>query len=112
MTQIFMRTDVRGIEENMYWGAERLIRIINDKFGYLKEETTLGHELLEKDLDKFLEGARLSKYKDAAMAWCDSQGADSIEDVAENVDQFISALNLKPLEVKRAEKAAASVVAR
>lgn len=37
-------------------------------------------QVLEKDLEKFLEGARLSKYLPKALDWCDEQGAASIED--------------------------------
>lgn len=56
-------------------------------------------------------GARLTKYLQEALDWCDEQGAATIEDVVENAEDFAEALSLKPLERKRLNKAAESVAA-
>lgn len=105
-----LRTDIPGIAENSYWGAERLIRLINEHYGFSAGGDTVEAEVMSKDLAKFLEGARLTKYLEPAIVWCEEQGAASIEDVAENIEAFAAALDLKPLEKKRLDKAAAAVV--
>jgi len=109
VADIRLRVDVPGLAENSYWGAERLLKLLNEHFGLVAGEASVEEEVMEKDLEKFLEGARLSKYLEAALKWCDEQGAASIEDVVENVPELSEALSLKPLERKRLEKAAAVV---
>lgn len=105
-----IRTDVTGIQENSYWGAERLIKILNEYLGYQGEtDESESAEIFEKDLEKFLEGARLSKYLEAAKKWCEEQGAATVGEVAENAADFGESLDMKPLEKKRLEKAAAVV---
>lgn len=108
-----LRVDIAGIAENSYWGAERILKALMQHYGFSdKDETSVEVEVIGKDLEKFLEGARLSKYLKPAMKWCDEQGAASIEDVVENIPDFMDSLDLKPLERKRLEKAAATVAAR
>lgn len=110
LAQIRIRTDIPGIAENSHWGAERIIKAINELYGFsAADEGSVEGEVLEKDLEKFLEGARLSKYLKPALSWCDEQGAASIEDIVENTGEFADALALKPLEKKRLDKAAAAV---
>lgn len=112
VADIRLRTDIPGIGENSYWGAERIVKALNELLGFSnQDEASVEEEVMEKDLEKFLEGARLSKYLKPALAWCDEQGAASLEDVVENVPEFVEALGLKPLEKKRLEKAAATVAA-
>ncbi|CAE7790467.1 unnamed protein product [Symbiodinium sp. CCMP2456] len=106
-----LRADTPGIVENQYWGAERLSKAIAEFYGIDTEGASVEEEVLERDLEKFLESARLSKYMQAALDWCDEQGAASIEDIVENTDDFAEALSLKPLEKKRLAKAAESVAA-
>lgn len=112
MADIRLRTDIPGIGENSYWGAERIIKALNELLGFKAgDDASVEEDVLESDLKKFLEGARLTKYLTPAMEWCDEQGAASIEDVVENIPDFADALAFKPLERKRLEKAAASLAA-
>jgi len=106
-----IRADVPGLAENSYWMAERIMKAMNEHFGFSSGEASVESEVLEKDLTTFLEGARLSKYIEPALEWCNEQGAASIEDIVENVPDFAEALGLKPLERKRLDKAAATVAA-
>jgi len=107
---IRLRTDVPGIVENTYWGAAKICRAMTEYLGYKQsEEGSVEQEIMETDLEKFLEGARLSKYLKKATDWCEEQGAASIEDIVENVDDFAEDMGLKPLEKKRLVKAAAAV---
>merc|ERR1711953_1010363 len=107
---IRLRTDIPGIVENTYWGAAKICKAVTEYLGYKDaEEGSVEQEIMETDLEKFLEGARLSKYFKKASDWCEEQGAASIEDIVENVDDFAEAMALKPLEKKRLVKAAASV---
>lgn len=107
---IRIRTDIAGIEENSYWAAERIVKALSELLGIAKEAVSVEEEVLEKDLQKFLESARLSKYLEPAIKWCADQGAASIVDVVENTQELAEALGLKPLERKRLEKAATAVV--
>mmetsp|Transcript_14922 Transcript_14922/g.42887 ORF Transcript_14922/g.42887 Transcript_14922/m.42887 type:complete len:419 (-) Transcript_14922:149-1405(-) len=110
IADIRLRADIPGIEENSYWGAARICKALTEHLGLSDEgEASVEDEVMERDLEKFLEGARLSKYIKPALKWCDEQGAASIEDIVDNVPDFSEALKLKPLEKKRLEKAAASV---
>ena len=111
IADIRLRADVPGIAENQYWGAERLVKAIAELYGISTEGGSVEEEVLERDLEKFLEGARLSKYLQPALDWCDEQGAATIEDIVENTDDFADALSFKPLERKRLAKAAESVAA-
>ena len=87
------------------------MKAIAEFYGVSTEGGSVEEELLERDLEKFLEGARLSKYLQPALDWCDEQGAATIEDIVENTEDFADALSLKPLERKRLAKAAESVAA-
>lgn len=109
IADVRVRADVPGIEENAVWGAGRIVKALSEHLGLnTEDEASVEDEVMERDIEKFLEGARLSKYVKPAMAWCDEMGAASIEDVLENVPEFMEALKLKPLERKRLEKAAAA----
>mmetsp|Transcript_38455 Transcript_38455/g.69736 ORF Transcript_38455/g.69736 Transcript_38455/m.69736 type:complete len:432 (-) Transcript_38455:154-1449(-) len=108
--ELRMKVDIPGLSENPYWCAERLMKVMAERFGVTDDASSVEEEFLEKDLEKFLEGARLSKYLKPAMDWCTEQGAASIEELVESVEELSDALALKPLEKKRLEKAAASVV--
>eukprot|EP00930_Biecheleria_cincta_P058488 TRINITY_DN44313_c0_g1_i1.p1 TRINITY_DN44313_c0_g1~~TRINITY_DN44313_c0_g1_i1.p1 ORF type:complete len:435 (+),score=85.34 TRINITY_DN44313_c0_g1_i1:44-1306(+) len=110
LAHLRIRTDITSVAENPTWGAERLTRAIAEHFG-IAGEAVVEEEILENDLSKFLEGARLAKYLQPALAWCNEQGAATIEELVENVDDFSESLGLKPLEKKRLVKAAESVAA-
>jgi len=104
-----IRSDITTVAENSIWGAERLIKAMAEHFGISSDEV-VEEELLENDLSKFLEGARLAKYLKPALAWCTEQGAATIEELVENVDDFSGALGMKPLEKKRLMKATEAVI--
>lgn len=111
IAEVRIRTDQDKVVQNSYWGVEQLVNAISELYEFGEEgERTVSEEMVEKDLERFLEGARLSKYLKTALEWCEEQGAASIEDIVENVPEFSEALNLKPLEKKRLEKAAAAAV--
>lgn len=110
VAQLRIKTDLPNIVENSFWGADRIVKAITEFYGFSEqEEASVDEEAIEKDLENFLEGARLSKYLQPALEWCEEQGAASIEDVVENVPEFSDAMKLKPLERKRLEKAAAAL---
>lgn len=110
IADIRLRADIPGIQENSFWGAGRICKALTEYLGVATEdEGSVEDEVMERDLEKFLEGARLSKYLKPALKWCDDQGAATIEDVVENIPDFSEALKLKPLEKKRLGKAAAAV---
>jgi len=108
ISDVRVRVDVPGLRENSYWVAERLLRALSEFLGIVEEtsDSSVDDELFARDLEKFLEGARLSKYFDTAKEWCEKQGANALEDLAESVPELGDALELKPLEKKRLEKAA------
>jgi len=108
VADIRVRVDLPGLRENSYWVAERLLRAMGEFLGIEEERNdgSVDDELFARDLEKFLEGARLTKYYDAALKWCDEKGANALEDLAESVPELGDALELKPLERKRLEKAA------
>lgn len=108
LAHLRLRTDITKVAENPIWGAERLTKAMAEHFG-ISSDDVVEEELLENDLAKFLEGARLSKYLTPALAWCAEQGAATIEELVENADDFSESLGLKPLEKKRLTKAAESV---
>lgn len=108
LADLRIRTDITAVAENPMWGADRLTKAMAEHFGISAEEN-VEEELLENDLEKFLEGARLAKYLKPALAWCAEQGAATIEELVENIEDFSESLGLKPLEKKRLTKAAESV---
>eukprot|EP00403_Amphidinium_massartii_P003818 CAMPEP_0178383870 /NCGR_PEP_ID=MMETSP0689_2-20121128/7223_1 /TAXON_ID=160604 /ORGANISM="Amphidinium massartii, Strain CS-259" /LENGTH=300 /DNA_ID=CAMNT_0020004101 /DNA_START=137 /DNA_END=1036 /DNA_ORIENTATION=- len=61
-------------------------------------------------LTAFLMELKLSTYAAAANAWVDEQGACSLDEVLENMEDFADGLKLKPLERKRLEKNGAAAV--
>lgn len=105
-------TDTRGIAENAYWAVPKLVQMMSEHLGVKAtvEGGADGDLALEKDLTDFLEGCRLSKYLDTALEWCEEQGAASMEDIVENSEEFAEAMGLKPLEIKRFNKACEGVV--
>mmetsp|Transcript_6280 Transcript_6280/g.15048 ORF Transcript_6280/g.15048 Transcript_6280/m.15048 type:complete len:454 (+) Transcript_6280:87-1448(+) len=52
-------------------------------------------------LDDVLEKSKLTRHRDKACAWCIEMGAIGFEEVLDSVDDFATALGLKPLEKKR-----------
>lgn len=107
---ITLRTDVAGVAENSYWGADRLTKAINKFYDFKKGvDAVFDDKEIEREMAKFLEGARLSKYLKQALEWCEAQGANSIEDIAENWEDFAEAMDMKPLERKRLEKTVATL---
>lgn len=110
LAHLRIRTDITAVAENPTWGGDRLVRAMAEHFGISSDEV-VEEELLENDLSKFLEGARLAKYLKPALAWCNEQGAATIEELVENVEDISEALGLKPLEKKRLMKASESVAA-
>lgn len=109
---IRLNGDLDEIVENSLWGAERLVKAMTAHFNFQEEgeaPDNYEEEIMAQDLVKFLDSARLSKYKDSAQKWSDEQGASSIEEILENAEDLSEALQLKPLEKKRLLKAAKSV---
>merc|ERR1719215_444065 len=99
IAELRVKADVEAIVQNSYNAAKRINSALNELYGFANEgDVSVDDEMIEKDLEKFLEGARLSKYLKPALEWCDEQGAASIEDVVENVPDFSDAMGLKPLE--------------
>jgi len=113
LADIRLRTDVSPVGDNAYWGAEKIIKALRSLILPAEEteisEQTIEEEALATDLEKFLEGARLSKYLQPALSWCDEQGASSIQEVLDNLEDLSEAIKLKPLEVKRIQKAKSAV---
>jgi len=105
LAHITVRTDNAALDENSVWGGHRLVQAMAEHFGFGSDELVV-EELFEDELSKFLEGLRLAKYLKPALAWCDEQGAATIEELADNVEDFSESLGLKPLEKKRLIKAA------
>eukprot|EP00928_Gymnodinium_smaydae_P024626 TRINITY_DN19871_c0_g1_i1.p1 TRINITY_DN19871_c0_g1~~TRINITY_DN19871_c0_g1_i1.p1 ORF type:complete len:856 (-),score=106.34 TRINITY_DN19871_c0_g1_i1:39-2606(-) len=60
-----------------------------------------------KDLHAWLEEMSLQEYGCVASRWCDEMGAASLEEIAENVDDFGAEIALKPIERQRVRKWAA-----
>jgi len=109
VADVRIRVDAGDVAKNSYWAVERIIKAIKQHLGIGEEDATdIQEELLVADLTKFMEGARLGQYVKPALEWCDKMGAASIEDVVENTPELSEALKLKPLEIKRLEKAAAA----
>jgi len=109
---IRLNADNAEVRANPVWGAGRLVKAMAQHFGFSDKEgeaENYEEEVLEQDLAKFFESARLAKYLPSAKEWCTEQGAASIEEVLENVEELGEALKLKPLEKKRFLKAAESV---
>lgn len=109
VADVRIRVDVTGIKENPVWALEKIVGAMYELFGVKDDEEaagTVGEENLSADLLTFLEGARLDKYHAKALEWCNENGAVSLDEVAENADDFAEAIGLKPLERKRFDKAA------
>jgi hypothetical protein len=106
---IIFDTDVRGVSENSMWAVPKLVSRVGDflDIKYDSSGEAVMEESMEKELADFLESARLSKYLQDALKWCDEQGAASIEDIVENPEEFVDAMGLKPLEKKRFDRACA-----
>ncbi|CAE7649628.1 dnaaf1 [Symbiodinium sp. CCMP2592] len=56
------------------------------------------------DLRDWLEELRLDEYLDAATTWCAEMGAVSLEEIAENIEEFGIDVSLKPIERQRVQK--------
>ncbi|CAE7598735.1 dnaaf1, partial [Symbiodinium sp. KB8] len=56
------------------------------------------------DLRDWLEELRLDEYLDAATTWCAEMGAVSLEEIAENIEEFGVDVSLKPIERQRVQK--------
>eukprot|EP00927_Polykrikos_kofoidii_P057175 TRINITY_DN51291_c0_g1_i1.p1 TRINITY_DN51291_c0_g1~~TRINITY_DN51291_c0_g1_i1.p1 ORF type:complete len:470 (+),score=143.48 TRINITY_DN51291_c0_g1_i1:70-1479(+) len=74
---------------------------------------------LPQQISAWLDEMQLSKYGDAASNWADEQGACSLEEIIENLEDFAADLGLKTLEKNRllknptdAAKVAREVVAK
>lgn len=63
-----------------------------------------------KDLWAWLEQVRLKEYQTAASEWCAEMGAVSLEEIAENIQDFSEAVSLKPIERQRVQKWAAQLL--
>jgi len=109
VADIVFNTDVRGISENSMWAVPKLAKLIGEflDIKYESSEEADEKKSMEKELTEFLEGARLSKYLQDGLKWCDEQGAASMEDIVENPEEFVDAMGLKPLEKKRFDRACA-----
>lgn len=59
------------------------------------------------DLEDWLQELCLEEYVDAAAKWCAEMGAVSLEEIAENIEDFGADVSLKPIERQRVQKWAA-----
>lgn len=59
-------------------------------------------------IDTWLLELRLSKYQQLASQWCSDMGAVSLDEIAENIDDFAEGVELKPIERQRVQKWAAA----
>jgi len=110
--ELRLNGDVPEVNANPLWGTQRLLKAMTEHFGIESQEggkQEYEENVLEQDLAKFFESARLDKYLPNAKEWSSEQGASSIEEIVENAEELGEALKLKPLEKKRLLKAAASV---
>jgi len=78
---------------------------VGDKIRQRKEEKAAAKEDAVPGLESYLRNLRLQPYTAKAKAWCASMGAVSLEELAENAEDFADALECKPLERKRLLKA-------
>ncbi|CAJ1394191.1 unnamed protein product [Effrenium voratum] len=60
-----------------------------------------------RDLAEWMEEMRLEEYLEAASDWCAEMGAVSLEEIAENIEDFGKDISLKPIERQRVQKWAA-----
>jgi len=106
VADVDIRTDKLGNTGNPYWSITSLVTMIAEHLGINHAMETGKDELtMKEELTKFLEGARLGKYLEQGLKWCEEMGAASIEDVLENPEDFAEGMGLKPLEVKRLNRA-------
>eukprot|EP00927_Polykrikos_kofoidii_P077249 TRINITY_DN74208_c0_g1_i1.p1 TRINITY_DN74208_c0_g1~~TRINITY_DN74208_c0_g1_i1.p1 ORF type:complete len:562 (-),score=92.26 TRINITY_DN74208_c0_g1_i1:52-1737(-) len=63
-------------------------------------------------LEEWLQSLRLEKYTAQATEWCVEMGAISLSEVRDNLEDFASALQLKPLERRRLEAGASGAPPR
>mmetsp|Transcript_9503 Transcript_9503/g.21112 ORF Transcript_9503/g.21112 Transcript_9503/m.21112 type:complete len:650 (+) Transcript_9503:86-2035(+) len=56
------------------------------------------------DLREWLLQLSLEEYEAAAVKWCSEMGAVSLEEIAENIDDFADGVALKPIERQRVQK--------
>jgi len=61
-------------------------------------------------LERWLAELKLTKYLDATLAWADEQGACDLEEIMDNLDDYIKDLALKKLEGQRARMHGASAM--
>mmetsp|Transcript_11858 Transcript_11858/g.21663 ORF Transcript_11858/g.21663 Transcript_11858/m.21663 type:complete len:301 (+) Transcript_11858:131-1033(+) len=61
-------------------------------------------------LTAWLRELKLSPYTAAASSWIEEQGACSLDEIVENLEDFADGVNLKPLERKRLQKSGAAAV--
>lgn len=59
-------------------------------------------------LSEWLERLKLMKYEEAALRWCEENGAVDIQEIRDNWQSFADELSLKKLERQRVERDAAS----
>lgn len=57
-----------------------------------------------RDLGAWLSQVSLREYHGAASQWCAEMGAVSLEEIAENIQDFCEAISLKPIEKQRVQK--------
>merc|ERR1719333_1112624 len=90
VADVELQTDQLGNTGNPYWSIGKLVTRIADHLGInLQTKGTEQEELtIKEELTKFLEGARLGKYLEKGLEWCEEMGAASIEDVLENPEDF------------------------
>lgn len=65
-----------------------------------------------KELFTWLCQVSLQEYHSLATCWCDDMGAASLEEIAENIDDFSDTLELKPIERQRVKKWASNLLSR
>lgn len=111
VADVTIRGTAPDVQENPALGADKALKQLIEEWGLDEEEemaNAVGVSFAE-ELQQIMAEARLDKYMKVALEWCDEQGAATLEDIAENVDDFADALQLKPLERKRLAKVASRV---
>lgn len=109
IADVTIRGSSAEVQANPIIGVDRALKQLIETYGISEEEGGAGETDFAEAFQRLMGEARLDKYMKEALEWCDEQGAATLEDIAENVDDFADALQLKPLERKRLAKVAARV---
>lgn len=61
-------------------------------------------------VEQWLEKETLTEYGDATLAWCEVQGAETVDDVEKHVELLMEFVTAKPLHAKRFRKCAGRLI--